>query len=459
MTSEIASRPTRRMFLAQAALATLAAPALAEGVDFAFPGGVGDRPITSGFPQKGPMVLQRSRPPLLETPFDVYDRGVFTPNAQFFVRWHWAGIPTTVDPGTFRLVVDGHVDAPLSLSLGDLMGMERMELVAVNQCSGNSRGFFQPRVAGGEWGNGAMGNARWVGVSLRDVLARARMKPGAQRVRFGGLDQALVPTAPKFLKSLDLDHASDGEVMLAYEMNGAPLPLLNGFPLRLVVPGWYSTYWVKMLNHMEVLDGPDENFWMKTAYTIPDTPGANMTPGETGVKMVPINAMVPRSFITNLSSGAMVKAGAPVTLRGIAFGGDTGVQAVDASADKGASWKPATLGRDEGKYSFREWQTTVSVPAGEAGADGPLHQQQWVDAADAAELEPERVHAQSGRDDHGQGRVTTSGGGQHGSFECRFCPWLRSRFRACSGGGRRGAGRRERGAGCAAYAFGGAAGR
>ena len=366
MRSKIVSSMTRRALLAQAGVAMLAAPALAESVDFAFPGGVGERPIAPGFPQKGPMVLQRSRPPLLETPFEVYDRGVFTPNDQFFVRWHWAGIPTTVDPATFRLLIDGHVDTPVSLSLDDLMGMQRTEITAVNQCSGNSRGYFQPRVAGGEWGNGAMGNARWAGVSLRDVLARVRMKVGAQRVRFGGLDEALVPSAPKFLKSIELGHAGDGEVMLAYEMNDAPLPLLNGFPLRLVVPGWYSTYWVKMLNHIEVLDGPDENFWMKTAYTIPDTPGANMKPGETGVKMVPINAMVPRSFITNLSSGVTIKAGAPTPLRGIAFGGDTGVKAVDVSVDNGASWKPATLGRDEGKYSFRPWQTEISVPAGEA---------------------------------------------------------------------------------------------
>ena len=102
------------------------------------------------------------------------------------------------------------------------------------------------------------------------------------------------------MKSLDIDHARDGEVMIAYAMNGEQLPLLNGFPLRLVVPGWYSTYWVKMLNDIEVLDEPDDNFWMKTAYPIPDTPRANIKPGQTGVKMVPINRMVPRSFVTNL---------------------------------------------------------------------------------------------------------------------------------------------------------------
>jgi len=105
-----------------------------------------------------------------------------------------------------------------------------------------------------------MGNARWTGVRLKDVLDRADVKAGAVQVRFNGLDEPVVADAPDFMKSLDIDHARDGEVMIAYAMNGAQLPLVNGFPLRLVVPGWYSTYWVKMLNDIEVLDQPDTNF-------------------------------------------------------------------------------------------------------------------------------------------------------------------------------------------------------
>ncbi len=123
------------------------------------------------------MILQRSRPPLLETPFETFDRGVFTPNDQFFVRWHWAVIPEAVDVAAFRLAVRGHVNNPLSLSLADLLKMPRVELAAVNQCSGNSRGYFQPRVPGGQWGNGAMGNARWTGVRLQRC-ARPRRRQG-----------------------------------------------------------------------------------------------------------------------------------------------------------------------------------------------------------------------------------------------------------------------------------------
>ena len=311
------------------------------------------------------MILQRTRPPLLETPFAVFDKGVFTPNDQFFVRWHWEVIPTDVDVATFRLGVTGHVATPQSITLKDLLAMPRVELAAVNQCSGNSRGYFEPRVAGGQWSNGAMGNAKWMGVRLKDVLARAGVKAGAQRVRFAGLDDPVVGDAPKFMKSLDFDHANDGEVMLAYAMNGQQLPLVNGFPLRVVVPGWYSTYWVKMVSSIEVLDGPDENFWTKTAYTIPDTPGANMKPGETGVKMVPINRMIPRSFVTNFADGGSVKAAPATLVRGIALGGATGVKAVDISTDGGKVWSPAELGRDEGKYSFRTWQTKLDLVAGE----------------------------------------------------------------------------------------------
>ena len=287
-----------------------ARPAWAGGtIELNLPGGPDDRELTTAFPQKGEMILQRTRPPLLETPFDVFDKGIFTPNEQFFVRWHWAVIPEEVDVAAFRLAVRGHVNTPLSLSMADLLALPRVEIAAVNQCSGNSRGLFQPRVPGGQWANGAMGNANWTGVRLRDVLDRAGVKAGAVAVRCNGLDEPVVDGAPDFTKSLAIDHARDGEVMLAYQMNGEQLPLLNGFPLRLVVPGWYSTYWVKMLNDLEVLDAPDDTYWMTQAYRIPDTPGANVRPGETGFKTVPISRMVPRSFFTNAADGSIVQAG------------------------------------------------------------------------------------------------------------------------------------------------------
>ncbi len=341
-----------------------ATPVRANTIELPLPGGPDARPITTAFPQKGAMVLQRTRPPLLETPFEVFDRGVFTPNDRLFVRWHWAVIPTEVDVDKFRLAVHGTVDQTLSLSLQDIMHLPRVELAAVNQCSGNSRGFFQPRVAG-EWGNGAMGNARWTGVTLKSVLDKAGVKPGTIQVRFNGLDQPVVADGPDFMKSLAIDHARDGEVMIAFAMNGEPLPLLNGFRCGwwCIGLGIYATYWVKMLNDIEVLDQPDTNFWMKTAYTIPDTPNADMKPGQTGVSMVPINRMNPRSFVTNLDAGAKIPAGKPTVARGIAFGGDTGVKQVDFSSDGGKTWAPAMLGKDMGKYSFRRWEARFTPTA------------------------------------------------------------------------------------------------
>jgi DMSO/TMAO reductase YedYZ molybdopterin-dependent catalytic subunit len=329
-----------------------------------FPFVNGGRNLVETFPQKGAMVLQRARPPLLETPFEVFDQGIFTPNDRFYVRWHIANIPTMVDPSTFRLKVRGHVRQPLSFTLDDLVRkFTPIEIAAVNQCSGNSRGFFTPRVAGGQWANGAMGNALWKGVSLKALLDRAGVKAGALQVRFNGLDTGILPQTPDFMKSLDVDHSRDGEVMIAYAMNGKPLPLLNGYPLRLVVPGWYATYWVKMLDDIEVLDKPDDNFWTTRAYLIPDTPLADIVPGQQDVKLIPINRMVPRSFFTNVQDKAKFKVGETTTVRGIAFGGDTGLAKVLFSADAGSHWQEARLGPDYGKYSFRQWTVDLRPSA------------------------------------------------------------------------------------------------
>jgi DMSO/TMAO reductase YedYZ molybdopterin-dependent catalytic subunit len=325
-----------------------------------FPFVNGNRNLVKNFPQKGAMVLQRARPPLLETPFEVFDKGVFTPNDRFYVRWHLANIPTFIDPGTFRLNVRGHVKQSISFTLDELVRkFKPIEMAAVNQCSGNSRGFFAPRVAGGEWANGAMGNALWRGVSLKTLLDRAGVKTGALQVRFNGLDTGILPQTPDFMKSLDVDHAIDGEVMIAYAMNGKPLPLLNGYPLRLVVPGWYATYWVKMLNDIEVLDKPDDNFWMTKAYLIPDTPLADIVPGQQGVKLIPINRMLPRSFFTNVKDQVNFKVGETTSVRGIAFGGDSGLAKVLFSPDAGRHWQEARLGPDHGKYSFRQWSVEL----------------------------------------------------------------------------------------------------
>ena len=356
---------SRRSFIvgsgALAASGALRAPAAAEQL-VRGPFANGDRPLVA-FPQKRPLMVLTPRPPQLETPFEIFNDGVFTPNDAFFVRWHLAEIPTSIDAAQHRIRVGGAVGTPLALSLADLRRMPAVEIAAVNQCSGNSRGFFAPRPAGGQWQNGAMGNALWRGVRLREILARAGLAAGAKQVQFNGLERPTLPATPDFKKSLDVDVARGDDVIVAYAMNGAPLPLLNGFPVRLVVPGWYSTYWVKMLSAITVLDHVDDQFWMKTAYRIPDTPNHSVAPTDAGFATIPISRMVVRSFVTNFTDGETLKPGR-AALRGIAFDGGSGIKSVEISTDGGATWAPAALEADYGRYSFRRWNAAVNLDRG-----------------------------------------------------------------------------------------------
>ncbi len=323
----------------------------------------GKRPLVK-YPQKRPMIGQTSRPPQLETPFSVFNEGPITPNNAFFVRYHLADIPYQLDPERFTLEIKGEVERPLKLSLKEIRKLPGVEFVAVAQCSGNSRAFFDPRVAGGQLGNGAMGNARWRGVPLKAVLDMAGVRAGAKQVTLNGMDKPVLDTTPDFVKALDIDHARDGEVMLAYAMNGEDLPFLNGFPLRLVVPGHYGTYWVKHLNEITVIDHTFDGFWMKTAYRIPDNACSCVEPGTAPKATIPINRFDVRSFITSIGDDAKIKARKFTKLKGIAFDGGSGIKEVVVSTDDGQSWMPAKLGKDLGKYSFREWTLPINLAPG-----------------------------------------------------------------------------------------------
>jgi DMSO/TMAO reductase YedYZ molybdopterin-dependent catalytic subunit len=319
----------------------------------------GERALVK-YPQKRPLIRLTARPPQLETPFTIFDEGVLTPNDAFFVRYHLTlspPPPEELTPEKFRLQIGGAVKTPLSLSVEDLKRQyEPVEIVAVNQCSGNSRGFFQPRVVGGQSANGMMGNARWRGVPLKSVLAQAGLEATAKQVVFDGLDRSLLPQTPDFVKALDVDHARDGEVMLAWEMNGEPLPWLNGYPLRLVVPGYYGTYWVKHLHRIDISNEIYNGYWMNPAYRIPDNDCACVEPGGKPAKTVPIKRYNVRSFITSVQNGTELRRNVPVILKGFAFDGGYGIRTVLISTDGGKNWREAELGNDLGRYSFREWQ-------------------------------------------------------------------------------------------------------
>jgi DMSO/TMAO reductase YedYZ molybdopterin-dependent catalytic subunit len=319
------------------------------------------RPLVR-YPEKTDLILLTSRPPQLETPMKYFESAV-TPTEAFYVRYHIYP-PTEVDLATWRLKVSGQVEKPLQLSLDDLeTRFTPVKLVAVNQCSGNSRGHFAPRVFGGQWSNGAMGNAEWTGVRLQDVMKAAGIKTGTVDVSFNGLDTPPSPTVPDFEKSLTVKHImSDPDVLIAYAMNGRALPLLNGFPARLIVPGWYATYWVKNLSNITVLDHAFDGFWMRKAYLIPDTPCGCIEPGAAAANMVPITRMNTRSFIISPAQGTTLDAGRGAIVKGIAFDGGYGIEQVLLSTDKGTSWQAAELGQDLGKYSFRQWTFPWTPP-------------------------------------------------------------------------------------------------
>jgi DMSO/TMAO reductase YedYZ molybdopterin-dependent catalytic subunit len=265
------------------------------------------------FPEKRELILQTDRPPQLETPLH-YFRQDLTPNEAFFVRWHLAGIPTSVDTGSFRLQVDGHVRRSLVLSLEDLRRrFEPVSIVAVAQCSGNSRSLFAPRVPGAQWKHGAMGNALWTGVRLRDLLDAAGIRAAAIDVSFDGLDEPPLASIPDMVKSLAVDRAREPDVIVAWEMNGQPLPVLNGFPLRLVVPGWYATYWIKALCRVTVLTRAFDGYWMAKAYRIPNNSGGAETPEHLAAETVPINRFTVRSLFVRPEPGERIAMGCPAS--------------------------------------------------------------------------------------------------------------------------------------------------
>lgn len=318
-------------------------------------------------PGKLPLIKKTFRPPNFETPIE-YFRAPITSNKAFFVRYHLAAIPQLSAKHWVLSVAGDSVDRPLKLDLEQLKKeFKRARVTAVNQCSGNRRGLFEPHVAGVEWGVGAMGNAVWSGVRLKDVLAKADVKGGAVEVVFDGADGPAIDKTPDFVKSIPIDIAMRDEVLIAFEMNGAPLPHWNGFPARLVVPGWTGTYWVKHLVSVKVMSTPEKNFWMSTAYRLPR--GLFPTPtfaSQLYAPNEPITTMVVNSLITSLRSGQQIARGKPIEVRGIAWDGGSGIAKVEVSVDSGETWAPAKLGRDLGRYSFREF--ALSAPAAERGS-------------------------------------------------------------------------------------------
>ncbi len=328
----------------------------------------------------GKVALHRltHRPPNYETPIRFF-RTTLTPNEAFFVRYHHAVIPS-VSAEDFRLDIGGSaVERPLVMSLQELRrDFPVVEVVAVCQCSGNRRGLFDPPVAGLQWGHGAMGNARWRGVRLADVLSRAGLKASALEIAFDAADAPPLEATPDFIKSLPISKALHPDTLLAFEMNGAPLPEANGFPLRLVVPGWTATYWVKHLNKITALESPEKGFWMSTAYRMPRSTFplvARFHSQESGER-APVTEIAVNSLITSMESDGALVAGRS-ELRGIAWDSGLGIDRVEISFDSGVTWRRCELGEDLGPYSFRPWRADWPALA-------PGQYEVWARAANRA---------------------------------------------------------------------------
>jgi DMSO/TMAO reductase YedYZ molybdopterin-dependent catalytic subunit len=353
---------------AGAVLAGFGLPELADAAGLnlpsALPEGTRAEAVLEALPGKKPLIKLSYRPPNYEAPID-YFRSAITPNDAFFVRYHLSDIPE-VDAKTWTLAVGGDgASGTAELSLDDLKKMPASEIVAVCQCSGNRRGLFHPHVPGVQWGYGAMGCARFKGVRLKDILDKAGLKKETIEIVLDGADGPALDKTPDFVKSIPLAKALEDTTIVAYEMNGGPLPHFNGFPARLIVPGWTATYWVKHLTSIKPVTKPFDGFWMKSAYRIPlgRFPLVARFPSQETETTTPITEMVVNSVITSPADGARVKAGT-VEIGGIAWDGGYGIQLVEISTDGGKTWTAATLGDDMGRFAFRPFTGRISAKSG-----------------------------------------------------------------------------------------------
>ena len=308
------------------------------------------------FPEKKPLIMYSDRPPLLETPKHVFTSAL-TPNDEFFVRWHMPDIPTYIDTDKFTIHVNGLVEKELHISLNDLKNnFEQVELTAVLQCGGNSRSAFQPIAGGIQWGNGAMGCATWKGIRLRDILDQAGLTKEAKWIGFNGSEKAAYYETPNFIRELHLDEL-DENVILAYKMNGEDLPYLNGYPLRLIIPGSYSDSWVKMLSNITVTNQYKKLFFMDIAYRVPDNDCECETPEKKAPKTKPITKMNVKSVIGYPTSDSKFSHNSQAVVRGVAWDDGHGIKEVLVSIDKGKTWEKALL--DDGKlgrYAYRAFR-------------------------------------------------------------------------------------------------------
>ena len=303
--------------------------------------------------KRSDMITLAARPQDLEMPITGFEDYI-TPIDHFFVRTH-VYVPK-VDAAAWKLQIGGEVATPLTFTLDEIRRMPAVEMIAVQECAGNGRSLFRPNVGGLQWSNGGVGNGRFRGVRLADLLKRAGIKSSAVEVLFDGEDDPL-GKMQDFRRSITARKALNENTLLAYEMNGQALPLQHGFPLRVIAPGWASDSWVKWVTTITVLDKEFDGFWMKSSYRKPEmgiAPGSNF-PAD---KMVPVTSLRVKSVIWSPLDGTPAMPGQPLTIRGVAWSGDSGpVTSVQVSVDNGRSWRLAELKPEQfTEFGWRQFQ-------------------------------------------------------------------------------------------------------
>lgn len=351
-------RLTRRDLLAAALRASALAAAwrtLPDGRVIA----QGARPAVA--PGKEKLTIRSLRPPDYETPVALLD-SFLTPVDHFYVRCHLP-VPATLDAAGWTLQIEGEVATPTTLSLDEIRRMPAATVTMTLECAGNGRAFYDPPVAGIQWTKGAVGTARWTGVRMADVLKRAGVRTSGKFVLMNGADRAL-GTMQDFVRQLPIDKAMHPDTLIAYEMNGAPLPPVHGFPLRVIVPGWEGAYAMKWLTNLRVVDREFDGFWVATAYRYPTrrvAPGAAVDAKD----MAPLTGLVVKSLITRPMDGATIAPG-KIDVAGFAWAGETNISRVDISIDHGATWQPARLTGEHARYAWRRFEAAFNAQKSES---------------------------------------------------------------------------------------------
>jgi sulfite oxidase len=304
---------------------------------------------------KEKLIVRSIRPEDLETPVSLLNSWI-TPNDLFYVRHHLYA--PKVDVNEWKLTVGGEVQNPITLTLDELKRAPKHVVTVSLECAGNGRAFFDPPVAGIQWEKGAVGTARFAGARLADMLNKAGVKPTGQYVAMNGADKPL-GKMPDFIRNIPIKKALDADTILAYEMNGEPLPFLHGFPLRAVVSGWEGAYSVKWLTDIQVIEQEYDGFFVKTAYRFPNRPVA---PGEAVAPqdMIPLTGLVVKSFINSPLEGATVAPG-KIRMGGFAWAGESNIAKVDVSMDNGSSWFPAKLGKERERYAWQSFEYEFDI--------------------------------------------------------------------------------------------------